>query len=342
MAAGPITQVADAIVPEVFNPYVQQLTTEKSAIIQSGALAPDPALSALLAGGGLTFHTPSFRDLDNDVENVSSDEADDRITGQNNNAVPKKIRTAQETSVRLSRNQHWSSADLTAALAGVDPMDAIARLVAGYWARRLQPAFIATMAGVFANNTANENDMTNDISGTAYTAGVTDFSADAFIDTTLTLDDSMDELGLILCHPVVKAGMAKKNLIETRLDSDLQPISFYQGMRVITDKAMPSNAGVYETWMFSSGAVRFGQGQPKVPTVVTRDELAGNGGGAEILHNRTEWVIHPVGYAYVGAPPDGGPANNATSTGLANGANWARAYSERNQIKIARLITRER
>ena len=73
MAAGPTTRVSDIIVPEVFTPYTQNMTEEKSRLVQSGLLARSEALDNLLAGGGLTFQMPSFRDLDNDEERVSTD-----------------------------------------------------------------------------------------------------------------------------------------------------------------------------------------------------------------------------------------------------------------------------
>ena len=73
MAAGPITAVEDIVVPSIFTPYVQQMTEEKSRIIQSGVAVRDAAIDELLAGGGLTFNTPSFKDLDNDAERVSTD-----------------------------------------------------------------------------------------------------------------------------------------------------------------------------------------------------------------------------------------------------------------------------
>lgn len=63
MAAGPITQIADVVVPEIFTPYVQQLTEEKVRLIQSGVAVRDPFMDTLLAGGGLTFNVPSFATL---------------------------------------------------------------------------------------------------------------------------------------------------------------------------------------------------------------------------------------------------------------------------------------
>jgi len=73
MAAGPATQISDVIVPEIFTPYMQTLTEEKSRLVQSGLLARSPAIDVLLAGGGLTFQVPSFNDLDNDADRISTD-----------------------------------------------------------------------------------------------------------------------------------------------------------------------------------------------------------------------------------------------------------------------------
>lgn len=349
MATGPITQISDLVVPEIFTPYVQQLTEEKSRIVSSGAAVRDPLLDEQLAGGGLTFNIPSFKDLDDDADNVSSDEADDRITGGSNNSSPKKTGTAQETAVRLSRNQSWSSADLAAALIGPDPMDSIAQRVATYWARRQQAAFIATVTGIFADNDAVpggtehvQGDLTNDISGAGYTAGVTDFSAPAFIDAAVTMGDSMGDLSMVAVHSIVYARMQKNNLIDYIPDATGQvQIPTFLGRTVIVDDNITSSAGVFHTWLFGAGAIRMGMGSPKVPTETKRDPDAGNGGGSEILYNRVEWSMHPAGHRYIGTAPNGGPSNAATTNNLANAGSWIRAYTERKQIKMARLITRE-
>ena len=74
---------------------------------------------------------------------------------------------------------------------------------------------------------------------------------------------------------------------------------------------------------------------------VERKEAAGLGGGQDILYDRVEWCLHPVGHAYIGTPPVGGPSNATTANNLANAGSWRRVFTERKQIKIARLITRE-
>lgn len=343
MASG-VTRIADVVVPEIFSPYVQQMTQEKSRLIRSGAITLDAQLNSALAGGGLTFNEPSFKDLDNDAENVSTD---DPAT----DSTPNKIGTATEIQVRLSRNNSWSSMDLSGDLAGADPMQAIANRVSDYWTRRQQAAFVATLNGVFADNAAAptgtehvQNDMTHDVSGAGFVDGVTNFSAEAFIDATATMGDSMEDLTMVMVHSIVYARMLKNNLIDFVSDSvngNAVRIPTFLGREVIVDDGVPRSSGVFNTWLFGRGAVRGGMGSPKVPTEVDRKPSAGNGGGQDILFNRTEWIIHPVGHAYAGTPPNGGPSNASTTNNLAHADSWKRVFSERKQIRIARLITRE-
>lgn len=337
-----VTKLADLVIPVQYLPYIQQETEVKSRLVQSGVLVPDAALDAALVGGGKTFSEPSFRDLPDDADNVSSD--NDATT-----ATASKITTSEEIQVRLSRNAVWSSMDLANDIAGSDPLQSVITRASSYRARRLQDAFIATIKGVFADNAAAPsasehvlNDMTVDISGSSFSDGITNFSAEAVIDAKLTMGDSMQDLGLICVHSVVYGRMQKNNLIDMIPDSLGQyNIPTFNGMLVIVDDSMPVSTGVYNTWLFGRGAVRLGQGNARVPMETYRLPLAGNGGGQESLIHRWEWIIHPVGYKYAGAAPTGGPSNAATSNELAHAGSWQRVFPERKQIKIARLITRE-
>lgn len=344
MASGTV-RISDVIVPEIFAPYAQLMTQEKSRLIRSGAVGVDPRLNANLAGGGLTFNEPYFKDLDDDAENVSSDDP-------SSDSTPNKIGTAQEIQVRLSRNNSWSSMDLTAALAGADPMQAIANRVSDYWTRRMQAAFVATMKGVFADNAAapggsdthTQNDMIHDISGAGYAAGVTDFSAEAVIDTAVTMGDSMEDLTMIMMHSVVYARAQKNNLIDfipDAVNGAAVQIPTFLGRQVIVDDGMPNSAGVFDTWLFGAGALQFGAGSPLVPVETFRAPSAGNGGGQDTLYNRVEWCFHPVGYAYAGTAANGGPSNASSANNLAHADSWSRRFNERKQIKIAKLISRE-
>ena len=342
------TAIGDIVVPSVFAPYVQQLTEEKSALVQSGAFARDEQMDELLMGGGKTFDLPSWQDLANTADNVDT-------ANQASSATPQNIDSSQEVFARLKRNNSWGAADLLSTLAGSDPMDVAANRVAGYWIRRLQAAYIALQTGINKDNGSNDSgDYAEDIAGASFTDGVTNFSAEAFIDAANTLGDSEEDVAVVMMHSVVKARMQKNNLIDFIPDSEGRVrIPTFLGRIVVVDDTMPSGtavvrgdgsagvAGMYETWLLGPGQIRFGVGQPKVPIETDRQPLAGDGGGVETLTSRVEWGIHSRGHAYVGTAPDGGPSNAATANNLAAEASWNRVFPERKQIKFARLITRE-
>lgn len=353
MATGPATQIADIVVPEVFTPQTVQRTEEKSRIIRSGVAVRDEFMDGLLQGGGLTFNLPSYKPLDNEDENINTDDADDTYKdswASLTNSRPKKIESATEVAVRLSRNQSWSQAQLTTALGTKDPLEAVEELVSDYWALRQQAAFIATMQGIFADNDAAPSgsehvqyDLRNSVSGASFSDGVTNFTSEAFLDTTVTMGDSMESLGLVMVHSVVYNRMQKLQLIDFIPDA-INPnhkIPHYLGREVIVDDGMPNTGGVFETWLFGAGAIRLGVGSPNNATETGRKPDAGNGAGQDVLYNRVEWMLHPIGHAYSGTPANGGPSNAATSNNLAAAGSWARVFPQRKQIKIARLITRE-
>ncbi len=340
---GAITELDDVIVPDIFVPYVQNRTTEKSRLIQSGALQVSERLNAALAGEGTTFTQRFFKDLDRDEENTSS-------ASDPTDSTPGGINSGREIQVRLSRNKSWGSADLLDSLIAPDPMMAIGDLVAGYRANRLQRAFVATVKGMFAMNAAapvtsgdkasthTQNDMTRNISGSSFADGVTNFNPAGVIAAAGTMGDSLNELSMMMVHSVVYQRMQLLNLIDYIPDAEGRVnISTYLGREVIVDDSMPNTSGVFETWLVGAGAFQLGIGTAKVPVETDRKPASYQGGGSEILYHRWENIIHPVGHAWVGTAAEGGPANAS----LATAANWARVFPERKQIKIARLITRE-
>ena len=341
---GAITELDDVIVPEIFVPYVQNRTTEKSRLIQSGALLVSDRLNAALAGEGTTFNQRFFKDLDRDEENTSS-------ASDPTDSTPGGITSGREIQVRLSRNHSWGSADLLDSLISPDPMMAIGDLVAGYRANRLQRAFVATVKGMFAMNAAapvasgdkasthTQNDMTRDVSGSAFADGVTNFMPAGVITAAGTMGDSLNELSMMMVHSVVYQRMQLLNLIDYIPDARGEVnIATYMGREVIVDDSVPTpSSGVFETWLVGAGAFQLGIGSAKVPVETERKPASYKGGGSEILFHRWENIIHPVGHAWVGTAAEGGPLNSALQTA----ANWARVFPERKQIKVARLITRE-
>lgn len=339
-----VLRIADVVVPAVFTPMVERLVIERSPLIQSGAMVTDPALDAFLNGAGLTVNMPKGNQLDvQDQENVSSD--DPTVF-----SVPNKPTQAAEVAVRLSRNNSWSDMDLVSALLGYDPMQSIATMVADYWTKRRERAVIAHLSGIFAMDAAatdayhTQGEMTRDISGSAFAAGVTNFGGGAFIDAQLTMSDAMDELTLMAMHPVVYANARKANLISFIQPSEVSgKIPVYQDAQVIVARNLPMPApGVFETWLFGRGAVQAGSGRAKVPNETLRVPGAGNGGGQEIMWDRVEWAHHVPGTAFIGAgTPAGGPSNAATTGNLAAASSWRRIAPDRRYLRIARIVSRE-
>lgn len=156
-----VTRLSDAIIPEVFNPYMMKETTTKSAIFDSGILRTDEKLAADLAGGGTTFQVPFWTDLDTTESGVANDDP-------SSVAVPGKIGARKMRAIRQYRTRGWSDADLVSALAGSNPMEVIGGRVAKYWRDQFQSGLVNSLRGIFADNIANDSsDMVYDATANA-------------------------------------------------------------------------------------------------------------------------------------------------------------------------------
>ena len=329
------TKIADVIVPEVFNPYVIERTTELAKFYLGGVISNDAELNRLASAGGKLINMPFWKDLTGTDEVLSDSAA----------LTPAKITSAQDVAALLMRGKAWSVNDLAKALSGDDPMGAIANLVADYWARRMQAVGLASLKGVFAKNlSANGGDMIADVSG-ATNANVTSgtkFSADAFVDGQATFGDVVGVISGMAVHPTVYHNL--KKIDGTSFEKESQgalEIETYRGLRIIVDRSMPytpaggalgtDTAPKYTTYLFGSGALGMGQGGAPVPTETDRDSLAGE----DILITRSHFIMHPRGVAFTSASVAGSSPTNAE---LEAAANWSRVY-ERGNVRMAAVIT---
>lgn len=308
------TRIADVIVPETFNPYVIQQTMELSELYQSGILQNDAEFNRLASAPGRTVDMPYWNDLT----------GEDEVLDDSNALTPGKIDAGRDVAVILRRGRAWGTNDLAANLAGDDPAGAIAQLVASYWARRMQAALLATLQGVFAS--ASMADNVHDIASESGDAAI--ITANNFVDAVQKLGDAKTVLSGILMHSATEAVLAKESLIETVKPAEGEAeVKTYMGKRVIVDDACPAENGVYTSYIFGSGAVALGNGDPVgfVPTETARDALAGE----EYLVNRKTFIVHPRGVAWQGQAAGVSPTNAE----LAVGTNWNRVY-ENKAIRI--------
>lgn len=312
------TTLTDVIVPELFTPYVTRRTMELSALFQSGIVTNNAEFDRLASEAAPIHNMPFFEDLTGDSEAV--------IEG--NDLTANKITSNKDVSVTIRRAMMWSATDLSAALAGSDPMAAIGDLVAGFWARDMQKELINLLTGVFSASTMSNHVL--DVSA-AEGAGA-NISASVFIDALQKLGDAQGNLTAVAMHSATKSYLKKQNLITTERDSTSVEFEAYQGRRVIVDDGCPVSGDVYTTYLFGQGAIALGNGNPVgfVATEVDRDKKKGS--GVDYLINRRTFILHPRGIAYQKASQ----ANVETPTRgeLAKATNWKRVYED----KAIRLV----
>lgn len=339
-----LVQIVDSIVPEVFASYESVATTEKSALYQSGVISPNANMAMKMSAGGRLFQTPFWKDLDNDEASIATDDPEDVL-------VAKKISSSKHQFIRQVRTQAWSTADLTAELAGSDPAMEIAKKVGAYWGRQIDRTAIATIKGVIADNVANDNsDMVLDITGTAGTVVVGGRTVNActmhdlaFIDAKQLLGDMQSVLAITIMHSVVYSSLVKQNLIAFIPNSQgVHNIPTYLGTRVEVSDMCPAEdqgGGViwYTSYLCGPGVLGWVEkGLPK-PVASKRDELGGNGMGIDTLIHRKQYALHPGGFTYLDAST---ALEFPTNAELATASNWNRVVPERNMVPLVVMKTK--
>jgi len=307
-----VTKIADVIVPEIFTPYVIEKTAEKSRILTSGIAIANPKLNELVTAGGTTMQMPYWKDLTG-ADEVLSDQTP---------LTPGKIGADKDVACLLLRGRAWGANELAGALAGDDPMAAIADRVSDYWARREQATLVSVLTGAFAAASMSKHTLDK-------SAAASGIDGPMVLDAKQLLGDSADQLQAIMMHSAVFTELQKQNLIQYTTTSDGK-IAFptYLGYQIITDDGMPVDTSgqtpIYTTYLFAKGAIGRGEGTPVslTPTETDRDSLAGE----DFLINRRAFVLHPMGIKWKGTPAGVTPTNAE----LATGTNWERVYEDKN------------
>jgi hypothetical protein len=320
-------QIADVIVPSIFNPYVIQQSTATNALFQSGIAAAVPELTGKLTEGGRLVNMPYWPSLSGSDESLS-----DSVP-----LTPGKISAGQDRATQVFRGRAWSANDLASTLSGDDPMRAIGDQVAQYWGERMQAALISTLKGVFNGPllASHVNNLAIEAGNTATAANL--IGATAIIDTISKLGDAHEKLTGMVMHSVPYFNLVKQQLIETVRDADGKVLyTTYLGKRVIVDDNVPVVAGTtngfkYWTFLFGPAAIGYGEGSPEVPTETDRDSLAGD----DILITRKHFVLHPRGVKFTDTTVTGASPTNAE---LELVANWSKVYDNKN-IRMVALIT---
>ncbi|MDO4267449.1 MAG: coat protein [Eubacteriales bacterium] len=323
------TTLQDVIVPELFNPYVVNRTMELSALVQCGIIANNSEFDALASQAAPTVNMPFFEDLTGESEQVieGADLADNKITSN------------KDVAAIIRRAKMWSATDLSAALAGADPMAAIGSLVAQFWSRDLQKELVALLDGIFGTVPAGSGEgaaaetrlASNLLDISAKSGAAANWSGSAFIDAEQMLGDAKAQLTGICMHSATEAYLKKQNLIDTVQPSNDVAFNVYQGKRVIIDDGCPADKGVYTTYLFGNGAIALGNGSPVGFVATETDRAKRKGSGVDYLINRKTMILHPRGVAFTNA--NVAKTEGPSRAEMKDPVNWKPVY-EHKQIRI--------
>jgi len=327
--AGETTRLTDVIVPEIFDPYVVEKTAEKSRLRQSGIIGTVPGL--IVPAGGVTVQMPFWNDLGGEDEVLKDD--DEGLS-------PSKITAGKDVACVLARGKAWSAGDLATAFSGSDVMGNIADRVSDFWVRTEQKTLIAILKGIFKSASMNKNKL--DISGED-TLPKSVVSKNSIVDAISLLGDSGDLLTGIVCHSAVMYDLAKKEMLDAKVnigDTEIKPeFQKFLGRDVIADDGCPvetlttgPNTGkkAYTTYLFGIGAIGFAAGTPPVPTETARNALAGK----DTLVNRRHFILHPRGVKWNNADVEADEPTPGNAK-LSVAANWTRVYESKNVRIVA-------
>jgi len=315
-------------VPELFLSYQQEVNQAQSAFFRSGIIAQNPLITQEFAKGGREIVLPFFNDLTGESEILSD------IIG----LTPAVIGSGRQTGIRNLRGRAWQSSDLAAELAGSDPMLAIAQRTGEYWVRDLQATLIAQLVGLFG--TGGPLVTSNSVGGAA-----TGLTGNLLIKGMAKLGDAGSRLTALAMHSAPYYELVQQDLIipttstsqiDSRISAENPEFGTYLGRPVFVDDTLPVSIGtgtgstnVYTSYLFGQGAFAYAEVMPKQSVETDRNILK----GIEILVNRKEYLLHPVGMAYQGTVA----GNSPTNAEFQNVASYSQAFADNRNIRMVAL-----
>lgn len=327
------TILSDVVFRDELRDYMRVNTAERTAFFESGILTNNNDMSTLLASPSNTFTIPWWVDLDASIESNYSNDVYTDI------AVPLSVTSASMQARAAYLNEGWNAMNLVKNITNQDPLEFVASRLTSYWQRVAQRRAIATTIGIYNDNVAsNGGDMVIDAGGT--------INAAAIIRAKATMGDYSGQLGglsVIAMHSAVQTELQILNLIDfTPLADQIPEFGRFQGMRVVVDDSMPvigtGADAKYLSVIFGPGALGYAEEQADNDIRYTEEEERGNGGGAETLWTRRNFVIHPLGYSFLSATITGTPGTtrpvSANWADLALATNWERKF-DRKQVPLA-------
>jgi hypothetical protein len=322
------TTIANIQEPRRMARYITERAVTSSELIASSAMINNPTLNALYNTGGKYVDLPNFGRLSGSDEVLNDDGSSLTVNA---------LSTAKQIARHLERAKAFGASDLSAWRSGEDPIGEIGNQFGIYWAQAWQTTGLNVLAGIFADNLANDSgdqiyNIAQTVSGT--TTG-TYFSKTTFSDFLAnTAADQRKDFNVVMCNSLTFNKMVKEELVDylraSTGDVDVDVPLYLNKYRVIIDDNMPSstnavNAGVtdYVMYAFKPGSIYLATAPHPEGFEIQREGLKSE----SYVITRQDFTIHPAGYAWQESSVAGKSPTNAE---LATAANWDRVWNKAN------------
>nr|DAM18943.1 MAG TPA: major capsid protein [Caudoviricetes sp.] len=317
--ANEITKILDTITPEQYTKYTNWYAEQHSAFIQSGILVPTPTLDQMIVAGGLLVTMPEW----------SKTALVDQVLAEDKALETGKTSADKQVAPVLYRGTGAAYTDLAAITAGSNPATQILSDFGVYTIESDQEILQAIIKALFAKGTGQNK-------GALADSHVSDQSAaknpvicpEMVIDARSILGTSRSKLSVIAMHSKVKAELEKQNTQTKHFipaSDSKSGFDTYLGMRVVEDDALlPNTDGIYETYLYATGA--FGRNTATPADMVTYEPDRDKAKGNNMLYVRRARVIHPFGLAFENAQVSGLTPTNAD---LALPKNWKKVREDK-------------
>ena len=290
------TKLADMQIPESWARYTAQRSVEQDQFFQSGVIRAVPNLASQLAGGGFLVNMPYFKPLADDDPQIPDDSKDIELH---------TINTAVSQARKYGMDQGWSATDLSAELAGADPLAAISDSVSDYWRHINEKILIKTLDGVYGSAS-----MRNKNQFDATSTSDTTFSLDNFNEARFKLGDRYRDLTVVVVHSDILKRLQNSNIVDQKtgntilvngnqLPTQIQapnPGDSIKGVRIIVDDTLPVKNGKYTSYLFATGAFGWSELPAEHAVETGRDGLRFH--GVDYLINRRRFILAPAGMSW--------------------------------------------
>lgn len=332
------TKLADMQIPESWAQYTAQRSVEQDQFFTSGVISQVPGLANQLAGGGFLVNMPYFKPLA---------DAEPQIPDDNKDLDLNTIETGVSQAREYGMDQAWSATNLSAELAGADPLTAMSNSIADYWRHVNEKILLKTLDGVYSSASMkgkNQFDATTDGNGD------NTFSLKNFNKARFQLGDRYRDLTIVVMHSDVLQQLQNANIVDPKTGNVLMvngsqlptqisapnPGDSIKGVRIVVDDTLPAKAGVYTSYLFTTGAF----GWSELPSVEHAVETGRDGlrfHGVDYLIHRRRFILAPAGMSWNESAfqADAMKNNNNKAVAfpaladLANGKNWTRVANEK-------------